>query len=199
MKKQLEQNTIFAVSFSLSLSFSILSILSPYKYANYCKTVKAQYFWKKHQSNISAVSRYKLGRWPSNVCDHVGGNVWQVCLGVPALCDIVCDTSVSWGPNTVTFCHGFRLRHAAIRSSQCHSVEPQPPHAYDKLCTRPCVRVNNTVIAPWQDNRDSVIIPTTLNVIIYVIAGRSVINALVWKWRWLGPWWQWRWLEACWW
>ena len=33
---------------------------------------------------------------------------------------------------------------------------------------------------PWQDNRDSVIIPTTLNVIIYVIAaGRSVINALV--------------------
>ena len=44
----------------------------------------------------------------------------------------------------------------------------------------PCVRVNNTVIAPWQDNRDSVIIPTTLNVIIYVIAaGRSVINALV--------------------
>ena len=88
-------------------------------------------------------------------------------------------TSVSWGPNTVTFCHGFRLRHAAIRSSQCHSVEPQPPHAYDKLCTRPCVRVNNTVIAPWQDNRDSVIIPTTLNVIIYVIAGRSVINALV--------------------
>ena len=110
--------------FIIPILLYLVHSLSPYKYMqNIARRWKTN-ISEKHQANISAVSRYKLGRWPSNVCDHVGGNVWQVCLGVPALCDIVCDTSVSWGPNTVTFCHGFRLRHAAIRSSQCHSVEP---------------------------------------------------------------------------
>ena len=124
--------------FIIPILLYLVHTLSPYKYMQNIARRWKPNISEKHQANIS-VSRYKLGRWPSNVCDHVGGNVWQVCLGVPALCDIVCDTSVSWGPNTVTFCHGFRLRHAAIRSSQCHSVEPQSPMrmincAQDPLC-----------------------------------------------------------------
>ena len=42
---------------------------------------------------------------------RVGGRLMFVMLGT-------CDDCVFGGPS-VTFCHGFRLRHAAIRSSQC--------------------------------------------------------------------------------
>ena len=81
---------------------------------------------------------------------RVGGRLMFVMFGT-------CDDCVFGGPS-VTFCHGFRLRHAAIRSSLYHSVGPQSHTVYDSgiavyisivlHSVRLGISVNNTVIAP---------------------------------------------------
>ena len=81
-----------------SILLYLVHSLSPYKYMqNIARRWKTN-ISEKHQANISAVSRYKLGRWPSNVCDHVGGNVWQVCLGVQTLWHFVTGSAFATLP-----------------------------------------------------------------------------------------------------
>ena len=55
-------------------------------------------------------------------------DVWRLCLRGPS----------------VTFCHGFRLRHAAIRSSQCWAPVSRCVPVYQ---IQHSFRANNTVIA----------------------------------------------------
>ena len=92
---------LFALSFfSLSLSFSILSILSPYKYANYCKKVKAQYFWKNtNRTYQQSQGTSWVGGRPMFVTMWVG--MCDKCVLESQHCVTLCVTQVCLGVQTL--------------------------------------------------------------------------------------------------